>query len=40
MAGILVKAGLRVVAIKAEDTNEVLGANTIEEMMQLDANLG
>jgi bifunctional UDP-N-acetylglucosamine pyrophosphorylase/glucosamine-1-phosphate N-acetyltransferase len=39
MAGILVKAGLRVVAIKAEDTNEVLGANTIEEMMQLDANL-
>jgi bifunctional UDP-N-acetylglucosamine pyrophosphorylase / glucosamine-1-phosphate N-acetyltransferase len=39
MAGILVEAGLRVVAIKAEDATEVLGANTIEEMMHLDANL-
>jgi bifunctional UDP-N-acetylglucosamine pyrophosphorylase / glucosamine-1-phosphate N-acetyltransferase len=39
MAGILVRSGLRVVALQAEDTNEVLGANTIEEMMRLDANL-
>jgi bifunctional UDP-N-acetylglucosamine pyrophosphorylase / glucosamine-1-phosphate N-acetyltransferase len=39
MAGILAQAGLRVVAIKAEDSSEVLGANTLEEMMQLDANL-
>jgi bifunctional UDP-N-acetylglucosamine pyrophosphorylase / glucosamine-1-phosphate N-acetyltransferase len=39
MAGILVQAGLRVVALQVEDSSEVLGANTIEEMMQLDANL-
>ena len=39
MAGILVDAGKRVVAIEAADATEVLGANTIAEMMQLDAAL-
>jgi bifunctional UDP-N-acetylglucosamine pyrophosphorylase / glucosamine-1-phosphate N-acetyltransferase len=37
MAGLLVAAGKRVVAIKSDDPTEVLGANTIAEMMQLDA---
>ena len=33
----LVADGLRVVAVKAESVDEVLGANTIAEMMHLDA---
>jgi bifunctional UDP-N-acetylglucosamine pyrophosphorylase / glucosamine-1-phosphate N-acetyltransferase len=37
MAGLLVSAGQRVVAIQAGDPTEVLGANTIAEMMELDA---
>lgn len=37
MAGILVAAGERVLALEVPDVNEVLGANTIAEMMQLDA---
>jgi bifunctional UDP-N-acetylglucosamine pyrophosphorylase/glucosamine-1-phosphate N-acetyltransferase len=37
MAGVLVNAGDKVVAIKAEDPTEVLGANTIAEMMHLDS---
>ncbi len=36
MAGLLVSAGQRVVAIQAEDAAEILGANTIVEMMDLD----
>lgn len=36
MAGILAKAGERVVAIEAAQAVEVLGANTIAEMMELD----
>jgi bifunctional UDP-N-acetylglucosamine pyrophosphorylase / glucosamine-1-phosphate N-acetyltransferase len=39
MAGFLVSAGERVVAIKSEDLTEVLGANTIAEMMDLDATM-
>lgn len=39
MAKILSAAGERVVAIEAEDANEILGANTIAEMMALDAQL-
>jgi len=39
MAGILHAAGQRVLAIKAERPEEVLGANTIAEMMQLDREL-
>jgi bifunctional UDP-N-acetylglucosamine pyrophosphorylase/glucosamine-1-phosphate N-acetyltransferase len=39
MAAILGKAGERVVALKAEDADEVLGANTIEEMMAIDGKL-
>ncbi len=39
MAGLLVSAKQRVVAIKSEDPNEVLGANTIAEMMELDATM-
>ncbi len=39
MAAILGKAGERVVALQAEDADEVLGANTIEEMMALDGKL-
>ena len=37
MAGLLVADGKKVVAIRAEDPTEVLGANTIPEMMELDA---
>ncbi|HEX4029170.1 MAG TPA: bifunctional UDP-N-acetylglucosamine diphosphorylase/glucosamine-1-phosphate N-acetyltransferase GlmU [Terracidiphilus sp.] len=37
MAGILRAAGERVVAIEAEDAAEVLGANTIAELVALDA---
>jgi bifunctional UDP-N-acetylglucosamine pyrophosphorylase/glucosamine-1-phosphate N-acetyltransferase len=37
MAGLLVANHLRVVATKAESATEVLGANTIAEMMELDA---
>jgi len=37
VAALLVKAGERVVALKAERVDEVLGANTIAEMMHLDA---
>ncbi len=36
MAALLHQAGERVVALTAEDENQVLGANTIAEMMQLD----
>lgn len=36
-AAMLVADGERVVAVKAESVNEVLGANTIAEMMHLDA---
>ena len=36
MAGLLVAAGERVVALTAADIDEVLGANTIAEMMRLD----
>jgi bifunctional UDP-N-acetylglucosamine pyrophosphorylase/glucosamine-1-phosphate N-acetyltransferase len=39
MAGLLVGEGARVVAIETPDATEVLGANTIAEMMQLDAAL-
>jgi bifunctional UDP-N-acetylglucosamine pyrophosphorylase/glucosamine-1-phosphate N-acetyltransferase len=39
MASILGKAGERVVALKAQDADEVLGANTIEEMMAIDGKL-
>jgi bifunctional UDP-N-acetylglucosamine pyrophosphorylase / glucosamine-1-phosphate N-acetyltransferase len=39
MAAILVAAGEKVVAIEAEDPDEVLGANTIAEMMGIDAKL-
>jgi bifunctional UDP-N-acetylglucosamine pyrophosphorylase / glucosamine-1-phosphate N-acetyltransferase len=37
VAAMLVSEGERVVAIKAESVDEVLGANTIAEMMHLDA---
>jgi bifunctional UDP-N-acetylglucosamine pyrophosphorylase/glucosamine-1-phosphate N-acetyltransferase len=37
MAGALQKAGERVVAVQAEDAVEVLGANTIAELVALDA---
>jgi bifunctional UDP-N-acetylglucosamine pyrophosphorylase / glucosamine-1-phosphate N-acetyltransferase len=37
MASILVSAGKRVVAVQSDDPTEVLGANTIVEMMELDA---
>jgi len=37
VAGLLVADGQRVVAIQAESVDEVLGANTIAEMMHLDA---
>ncbi|HEX3570998.1 MAG TPA: bifunctional UDP-N-acetylglucosamine diphosphorylase/glucosamine-1-phosphate N-acetyltransferase GlmU [Acidobacteriaceae bacterium] len=37
VAGLLVAEGQRVVAIKAASVDEVLGANTIAEMMHLDA---
>ena len=39
MARILVDAGERVVAIEAPDAGEVLGANTIPELVALDATL-
>ena len=39
MAGILVKAGAKVVALKADDPSEVLGANTLAELAELDAEL-
>jgi bifunctional UDP-N-acetylglucosamine pyrophosphorylase/glucosamine-1-phosphate N-acetyltransferase len=37
IAALLVSEGERVVAVKADHIDEVLGANTIEEMMHLDA---
>jgi bifunctional UDP-N-acetylglucosamine pyrophosphorylase / glucosamine-1-phosphate N-acetyltransferase len=39
MAGVLVKAGERVMALQAANAVEVLGANTIAEMMELDREL-
>ena len=39
MAGLLVKAGERVLALQAANAVEVLGANTIAEMMELDREL-
>jgi bifunctional UDP-N-acetylglucosamine pyrophosphorylase/glucosamine-1-phosphate N-acetyltransferase len=39
MAGLLVAAGERVVALEAANATEVLGANTIAEMMELDREL-
>ena len=39
MAGILVKSGDRVLALQAANAVEVLGANTIAEMMDLDREL-
>jgi bifunctional UDP-N-acetylglucosamine pyrophosphorylase/glucosamine-1-phosphate N-acetyltransferase len=39
MVGILGAEGERVVAVQAEDSEEILGANTIAEMMALDAKL-
>ncbi|HTV06413.1 MAG TPA: bifunctional UDP-N-acetylglucosamine diphosphorylase/glucosamine-1-phosphate N-acetyltransferase GlmU [Acidobacteriaceae bacterium] len=39
LAGLLVEAGERVVAIEAPRATEVLGANTIAEMMELDREL-
>jgi bifunctional UDP-N-acetylglucosamine pyrophosphorylase/glucosamine-1-phosphate N-acetyltransferase len=39
MAKVLHAAGERVVAFRASDPDELLGANTIEEMMALDASL-
>ena len=39
LAAMLVADGDRVVAVKAENVDEVLGANTIAEMMHLDASM-
>ena len=39
MAALLVAEGHRVMAIRAEDPDEVLGANTIAELVSLDASL-
>jgi bifunctional UDP-N-acetylglucosamine pyrophosphorylase/glucosamine-1-phosphate N-acetyltransferase len=39
MAALLVKATERVVALETTDVHEVLGANTIAEMMELDAEM-
>ncbi len=39
MAALLVKAKARVLALKAPDAAEVLGANTLAELAQLDASL-
>ncbi len=39
MAGVLQAAGERVVAVQAEDAAEVLGANTIAELVALDAKM-
>lgn len=39
MAALLVAEGQKVVAIRAEDPDEVLGGNTIAELVSLDANM-
>jgi len=39
MAALLVKAKARVLALKAGDATEILGANTLAELAQLDASL-
>jgi len=39
MAGVLGKSGNKVVALRAEDSNEVLGVNTRMELAELDAKL-
>jgi len=39
VAGLLVAAGERVVAVEAESAEEVLGANTIAELVALDSTL-
>src|SRR5437660_1874177 len=39
MAALLVAEGQKVMAIRAEDPDEVLGGNTIAELMSLDANM-
>ncbi len=39
MAGVLQRAGKKVVAIKTSDAGEILGSNTRAEMMMLDARL-
>src|SRR5215472_8294181 len=39
MAELLVRAKAKVVAVKARDTSEVLGANTLAELASLDASL-
>src|SRR5260370_4369195 len=39
MAALLVRAKAKVVAMKADDTDEVLGANTLAELASLDASL-
>lgn len=39
MAALLVAGGHKVVAIRAEDPDEVLGGNTIAELVSLDANM-
>ncbi len=39
MARILAQAGKRVAALEVQDRDQVLGANTIEELMQLDGKL-
>lgn len=39
MAALLAEAGERVVALRSDNPDELLGANTIEEMMRLDAKL-
>jgi len=39
MAALLVKAKARVVALKADDPDEILGANTLAELAALDAQL-
>jgi bifunctional UDP-N-acetylglucosamine pyrophosphorylase / glucosamine-1-phosphate N-acetyltransferase len=39
MAALMVKAKERVVALDTDDVHEVLGANTIAEMMELDAEM-
>lgn len=39
MAAILVRAKAKVIALKADDPTEVLGANTLAELAALDANL-
>ena len=39
MAALLVAEGQKVMAIRAEDPDEVLGGNTIAELVSLDANM-